>query len=65
MARKGVAQERLIQLLSVTTQVAISRSVSRFQAPELGDRQDAKTVSNRTTAVAVMAVLANPKTADV
>ena len=40
MARKGVLKERLLQIVSVTTQVAISRRVSRFKL-QLRDRQDA------------------------
>ena len=31
MARKGVLKERLLQIASVTTQVAISRRLSRFK----------------------------------
>ena len=31
MAREGVAKERLLQIISVTTQVAISRRVARFK----------------------------------
>ena len=41
MARKGVLKERLLQIVSVTTQVAISRRVSRFML-QLRDRQDAR-----------------------
>ena len=41
MARKGVLTERLLQIVSVTTQVAISRRVSRFKLL-LRDRQDAR-----------------------
>ena len=41
MARKGVLKERLLQIVSVTTQVAISRRVSRFEL-QLRDRQDAR-----------------------
>ena len=41
MARKGVLKERLLQIVSVTTQVAISRRVSRFNL-QLRDGQDAR-----------------------
>ena len=41
MVRKGVVKERLLQIVSVTTQVAISRRVSRFKL-QLGDRQGAR-----------------------
>ena len=41
MARNGVLKERLLQIVSVTTQVAISRRVSHFK-PQLRDRQDAR-----------------------
>ena len=41
MGRKGVVKERLLQIVSVTTQVAISRRVSRFKL-QLGDRQGAR-----------------------
>ena len=41
MARKGVLKERLLQIVSVATQVAISRRVSRFKL-QIRDRQDAK-----------------------
>ena len=40
MTRKGVVKERLLQIISVTTQVAIlSRSVSRFKL-QLRDHQE-------------------------
>ena len=39
MARKGVLKECLLQIVSVITQVAISRRVSRFKL-QLRDRQD-------------------------
>ena len=39
MARKGVVKERLLQIISVTTQVAISRRVARFKL-QLRDRQE-------------------------
>ena len=42
MATKGVVKEHLYQIVSVTTQVAISRRMSRFQL-QLGDRQEART----------------------
>ena len=38
LARKGVCKERLVQIISVTTQVAISRRVHRYQLA-LRDRQ--------------------------
>ena len=38
LARKGVCKERLVQIISVTTQVAISRRVHRYQLA-LWDRQ--------------------------
>ena len=38
LARKGVCKERLFQTISVTTQVAISRRVHRYQLA-LRDRQ--------------------------
>ena len=41
MARKGVLKERLLQTVSVTTQVALSRRVSRFKL-QLRDRQEAR-----------------------
>ena len=41
MARKGVVKERLLQIFSVTTQVAISRRVSRFTL-QLRDCQEAR-----------------------
>ena len=41
MARKGLVKERLLQLVSVTTQVAISRRVSRFKL-QLRDRHEAR-----------------------
>ena len=31
MARKGMVKERVLQIVSVTTQVTISRRVSRFK----------------------------------
>ena len=39
MARKGVVKERLLQIISVITQVAISRRVARFKL-QLRDRQE-------------------------
>ena len=39
MARKGVVKGRLLQIMSVTTQVAISRRVARFKL-QLRDRQE-------------------------
>ena len=39
MARKGVVEERLLQIISVTTQVAISRRVARLKL-QLRDRQE-------------------------
>ena len=39
MARKGVVKERLLQIISVTTQLAISRRVARFKL-QLKDRQE-------------------------
>ena len=41
MTRKGVVKEHLLQIISVTTQVAISRRVSRFKL-QLRDRQEAR-----------------------
>ena len=41
MARKGVLKERLLQIVSVKSQVAISRRVSRLKL-QLRDRQDAR-----------------------
>ena len=41
MARKGVLKERLLQIVSVTTHVAISWRVSRFKL-QLKDCQDAR-----------------------
>ena len=41
MAKKGVLKERLLQIVSATTQVAISKRVSRFKL-HLRDRQDAR-----------------------
>ena len=38
VVRKGVVKERLLQIISVTTQVAISRRVARFKL-QLRDRQ--------------------------
>ena len=40
MARKGMVKERLLQIVSVTTQVSISHRASRFQL-QLRDRQEA------------------------
>ena len=40
MARKGMVKERLLQIVSVITQVTVSRRVSPFQ-PQLRDRQEA------------------------
>ena len=39
MARKGVVKECLLRIISVTTQVAISRRVARFKF-QLRDRQE-------------------------
>ena len=39
MVRKGVVKECLLQIISVTTQVAISRRVARFKV-QLSDRQE-------------------------
>ena len=39
MARKGVVKERLLHIVSVTTQFAFSRRVSRFKL-QLRDRQE-------------------------
>ena len=39
MVRKGVVKERLLEIISVTPQVAISRRVARFKL-QLGDRQE-------------------------
>ena len=41
MTRKGVVKEHLLQIISVTTQVVISRRVSRFKL-QLRDHQEAK-----------------------
>ena len=41
MGRKAVVKERLLQLVSVTTQVVISRRVSRFKL-QLRNRQEAR-----------------------
>ena len=41
MARKEVVKERLRQIVSVTTQIAISRRMSRFKL-QLSDRQEAR-----------------------
>ena len=41
MARKGVMKERLIRFVSVTTQVAFSRRVSRFRL-QPRDRQETR-----------------------
>ena len=41
VARKGVCKERLLQIISMTTQVAISRRVHRYRLP-LRDRQAAR-----------------------
>ena len=38
LARKGVCKERLLQIISVTTQVAIARRVHRYKLA-LRDRQ--------------------------
>ena len=46
LARKGVCKERLFQIISVTTQVAISRRVHRYR-PSLRDRQAARGRKNR------------------
>ena len=39
MSRKGVVKERLLQIISVATQVASSRRVARFKL-QLRDRQE-------------------------
>ena len=41
MTRKGVLKEHLLQIISVTTQVTISRRVSRFKL-QLRDHQKAR-----------------------
>ena len=41
MTRKGVVKAHLLQIISVSTQVAISRRVSRFKL-QLRDRQEAR-----------------------
>ena len=41
MTWKGMVKERLLQIVWVTTQVAISRRVSRFKL-QLRDRQEAR-----------------------
>ena len=41
MTRKGVVKEQLLQIISVTTLVAISKRVSRFKL-RLRDRQEAR-----------------------
>ena len=41
MARKGVSKERLLQIVSETTQVTILRRVSCFKL-QLRDRQEAR-----------------------
>ena len=41
MARKGGVKERLLQIISLTTQVAIPRRVARFKL-QRRDRQDIK-----------------------
>ena len=41
MTRKGVLKEHLLQIISATIQVAISRRVSRFKL-QLRDRQEAR-----------------------
>ena len=41
MGRKGVMKERLLQIVSVTKQVAISRRVSRFKL-QLRGRQESR-----------------------
>ena len=41
MTRKGVVKEHLLQIISMTTQVDISRKVSRFKL-QLRDRQEAR-----------------------
>ena len=43
MTRKGGVKERLLQIVSVTTQVAILRGVSRFKF-QLKGRQEAKNI---------------------
>ena len=46
MARKGVWKERLLQIVSPTIQVTISRRVSRFKL-QLRDRQEARRSQGR------------------
>ena len=41
MTRKRVVKDHLLQIIAVTTQVAILRRVSRFK-PEIRDRQGEK-----------------------
>ena len=41
MTRKGVVKAHLLQIISVSTQVAISRRVSRFKL-QLRDREEAR-----------------------
>ena len=41
MAKKGICKERLLQIVSVTTQIAISRRVHRYKLA-LRDRQAAR-----------------------
>ena len=41
MAKKGVEKERLLQITSVTTQVAVSKRLSRFKL-QLRNRQEAR-----------------------
>ena len=46
MARKGVLKERLLQIVSITTQAAISSRVNRFKL-QLQDRQDSRRQGGR------------------
>lgn len=42
MTREGVAKEGLLKIISVTTQVSISRRVSLLKLHQLNDRQEAR-----------------------
>ena len=46
MASKVVLKERLLQIVSVATQIAISRRASRFKL-QLRDREDARESGGR------------------
>ena len=46
MASKGFLKERLLHIVSITTQVSISRRVSRFKL-KFRDRQDARRSQGR------------------